>query len=168
MSPLCQRLIGNAWSRHDNMIRLLHILSSAVMFGVGIGAFWFMLTAVRSGSPAAVAVITRNAVRAEWFLAVPVSLIQPVSGYLLMLQLGYPLRSAWFSAVAVLYIVAGMCWIYLLKAELRLRDIAALHAAASVLPPEFYNVLQRWVRLALGAFAGVLLIFCLMVFRPGL
>ncbi len=150
------------------MIRLLHILSSAVMFGVGIGAFWFMLTAARSGSPAAVAVITRNAVRAEWFLAAPVAVIQPVSGYLLMLQLGYSFRSAWFAAVAVLYIVAGICWVYVVKAELSLRDLAALHATASVLPPTFYTVLQRWARLALGAFAGVLLIFSLMVFRPGL
>jgi len=150
------------------MIRLLHIVSSALMFGVGIGAFWFMLTAARSGSPAAVAVITRNAVRAEWFLAMPVALIQPVSGYLLMLQLGYPLRSAWFTAVAALYIAAGMCWIYLVKAELRLRDLAALHATASVLPTEFHSLLRRWVRLAVGAFAGVLAIFWLMVFRPGL
>jgi uncharacterized membrane protein len=150
------------------MIRLLHIVSSALMFGVGIGAFWFMLTAARSGSPAAVAVVTRNAVRAEWFLAVPVAVIQPASGYLLMLQLGYSFRSAWFAAVAVLYIVAGMCWVYLVKAEMRLRDLAALHASASVLPPMFYTLLRRWVHLALGAFAGILLIFALMVFRPGL
>ncbi len=150
------------------MIRLLHIVSSALMFGVGIGAFWFMLTAARSGSPAAVAVVTRNAVRAEWFLAAPVAVIQPASGYLLMLQLGYSFRSTWFVAVAVLYIVAGMCWIYLVKAELRLRDLAALHATASVLPPAFHSLLRRWVRLALGAFAGVLLLFGLMVFRPGL
>jgi uncharacterized membrane protein len=150
------------------MIRLLHIVSSALMFGVGIGAFWFMLTAAQSGNPAAVAVTARNAVRAEWFLAAPVALIQPVSGYLLMLQLGYPLRSAWFAAVAVLYIAAGMCWVYLVKAELRLRDLAALHIAASALPPGFHALLQRWVGLALGAFAGLLLIFGLMVFRPWL
>jgi len=150
------------------MIRLLHILSSALMLGVGVGAFWFMLTAVRSGSPAAVAVVTRNAVRAEWFLAAPVALIQPVTGYLLMLQLDYPFRSAWFIAVAALYITAGICWVYLVKAELRLRDLATPHAAASALLPEFRAVLRYWVRLALGAFAGVLAIFWLMVFRPGL
>lgn len=150
------------------MIRLLHILSSAVMFGVGIGAFWFMETAARSGSPAAVAVTTRNAVRAEWFLAAPVAVIQPLSGYLLMLQLGYSLRSAWFIAVVLLYMVAGMCWVYLVKAELRMRDLAARHSAAAALPPAFDGLFQRWRRLAAGAFAGVLLIFWLMVFRPGI
>ena len=150
------------------MIRLLHIVSSALMFGVGIGAFWFMLTAARSGNPAAIAVTTRNAVRAEWFIAAPVALIQPTTGYLLMQQLGYSWHSRWVAAVATLYIIAGMCWVYLVKAELRLRDLAAACSSSSVLPAAFGPLFQRWTRLALGSFAGVLAIFWLMVFRPGL
>ena len=150
------------------MIRLLHVVSSALMFGVGVGAFWFMVTTVRSGNPAAIAVTTRNAVRAEWFIAAPVAVIQPTTGYLLMLQLGYPLRSMWFYAVAALYIVAGMCWVYLVKAELRLRAIAAAHSTALAVPDEFGATFRRWTMLAAGSFAGVLAIFWLMVFRPGL
>lgn len=150
------------------MIRLLHVVSSALMFGVGVGAFWFMLTAVRSGNPAAIAVTTRNAVRAEWFIAAPVAVIQPLTGYLLMVQLGYPLQSMWFYAVAALYIVAGMCWVYLVKAELKMRSLAAAHTASVALPDEFGTVFRRWTRLATGSFAGVLAIFWLMVFRPGL
>ncbi len=150
------------------MIRLLHIVSSALMFGVGIGAFWFMVTAARSGNPAAIAVTTRNAVRAEWFIAAPVALIQPTTGYLLMLQLGYALQSSWFFAVVTVYVIAGMCWIYLVKTELKLRDLASVHSAASVLPAAFGPLFQRWTRLALGSFAGVLAIFWLMVYRPGL
>ncbi|MSR08223.1 MAG: DUF2269 domain-containing protein [Gammaproteobacteria bacterium] len=150
------------------MIRLLHIVSSALMFGVGIGAFWFMVTAARSGSPAAIAVTTRNAVRAEWFIATPVALLQPTTGYLLMLQLGYPLQSSWFVAVVALYISAGMCWVYLVKTELKLRDMTAGFSAETGLPAGFAPLFQRWTRLALGSFAGVLAIFGLMVFRPGL
>lgn len=150
------------------LIRLLHVVSSALMFGVGVGAFWFMVTTVRSGNPAAIAVTTRNAVRAEWFIAAPVAVIQPTTGYLLMLQLGYPLQSLWFYAVATLYIVAGMCWVYLVKAELKLRGLAAVHSTALALPEEFGVLFRRWTRLAVGSFAGVLGIFWLMVFRPGL
>jgi uncharacterized membrane protein len=138
------------------------------MFGVGVGAFWFMVTTVRSGNPAAIAVTTRNAVRAEWFIAAPVAVIQPTTGYLLMLQLGYPLQSLWFYAVATLYIVAGMCWVYLVKAELKLRDLAAAHSTSLVLPDEFGALFRRWTWLAVGSFAGVLGIFWLMVFRPWL
>ena len=98
------------------------------MFGVGIGAFWFVVTAMRSGSQAVAQVVTRNAVRAEWFIAVPVALIQPLSGYLLMRDLGYPLHSKWFAAVAALYVAAGMCWIYLVKAEISMRELLAANS----------------------------------------
>lgn len=151
-----------------NLIRLLHVVSSALMFGVGVGAFWFMVTTVRSGNPAAIAVTTRNAVRAEWFIAAPVAVIQPTTGYLLMLQLGYPLQSLWFYAVAALYIVAGMCWVYLVKAELKMRAVAAAHSSSPAMPDEFGALFGRWTLLAAGSFAGVLAIFWLMVFRPGL
>lgn len=149
-------------------IRFAHVLSSALMFGVGIGAFWFMFATVRSGNRAAIAITTRNAVRAEWFIAVPVAVIQPTTGYLLMLELGYPLKSMWFYAVAVLYMIAGMCWVYLVKAEISLRGIAAAHSMSAALPGEFGALFRRWTWLALGSFAGVLAIFVLMVFRPGL
>jgi len=150
------------------LIRLAHVVSSALMLGVGVGAFWFMVAAARSGNVAVFAVTVRNAIRAEWYLAVPVALIQPLTGYLLMLQRGYSLQSAWFAAVAALYIVAGVCWVYLVKTELRLRDLVMPHEASGELPPGFNPLFRRWVRLAAGAFAGVLAIFWLMVFRPGL
>jgi uncharacterized membrane protein len=150
------------------LIRLLHVVSSALMFGVGVGAFWFMVTTVRSGNPAAIAITTRNAVRAEWFIAAPVAVVQPTTGYLLMLQLGYPLQSLWFYAVATLYIVAGMCWVYLVKAELKMRAVAAVHSSAPAMPDAFGALFRRWILLATGSFAGVLGIFWLMVFRPGL
>jgi uncharacterized membrane protein len=146
-------------------IRWLHVVSSALMFGVGVGAFWFMTTAVRSGDPGAIAVTTRNAVRAEWVIAVPVSIVQPTTGYLLMRGLGYPLGSAWFWSVAAAYIVAGIAWVYLVKSEYRLRDLAA---AGGALAADFAGVYGRWRLLAFTTFAGVLTLFGLMVFRPGL
>jgi uncharacterized membrane protein len=85
-----------------------------------------------------------------------------------MLQLGYSLHSQWFAAVAALYIVAGMCWVYLVKTELKLRSLAAMHSTSVALPDEFGALFRRWTRLAMGSFAGVLAIFALMVFRPGL
>ena len=148
------------------MIRLLHVVSSALMLGVGVGAFWFMLTSARSGNPAAIAVTTRNAVRAEWCIAVPVALVQPLTGYLLMMQLGYSLRSWWFVAVVALYMVAGICWIYVFKTELQLAALADRHRGDSAMPAEFPPLFLRWTRLAVCSFTGVLGIFWLMVFRP--
>ena len=148
------------------MIRLIHIISSALMLGVGVGAFWFMLTAVRSANPMAIAVTIRNAVRAEWFIAAPVALLQPLTGYLLMLQLGYVLNSLWFVAVVALYVVAGICWIYVIKTELKLRSLAEQHANDGAMPDAFWLLFRRWTMLCICSFTGVLGIFYLMVFRP--
>lgn len=137
------------------------------MFGVGVGAFWFVTTTVRSGDVNAIAIATRNAVRAEWLIAVPVAVLQPLSGLLLMEALGHAYTSRWFAAVAVFYVVAGIAWVWLVKAEYRLRALAA-SAAGSVLPAEFGRLLARWRALALTSFAGVLVLFALMVFRPGI
>jgi len=150
------------------MIRLIHVVSSALMLGVGVGAFWFMLTSARSRNPAAIVVTTRNAVRAEWFIAAPVALLQPLTGYLLMMQLGYSLRSLWFVAVVALYVIAGMCWIYVIKTELKLRRLAEEHSSDSTMPTGFWLLFRRWTWLCICSFAGVLTIFWLMVFRPGL
>ncbi len=151
---------------NDLMIRLIHVVSSALMLGVGVGAFWFMLTTVRSGNPMAIAITMRNAVRAEWCIAVPVALIQPLTGYLLMLQLGYMLNSLWFVGVVALYMIAGICWIYVVKTELKLRNLADQHRNDSSMPAAFWPLFHRWTRLAVCSFAGVLGIFGLMVFRP--
>jgi uncharacterized membrane protein len=148
------------------LIRLVHVLSSALMFGVGIGAFWFMRAALRSVDVAAIAVTIRNAVRAEWFIAAPVAILQPVTGYLLMLHFNYALNSRWFVVVVTFYILAGMCWVYLVKAELKLRAMVA--ELPTLLTPQFHALVRRWQRLAMALFAGVLAIFWLMVFRPGL
>ncbi len=146
--------------------RLIHVVSAALMFGVGVGAFWFLTTTVRSGDVNAIAIATRNAVRAEWVIAGPVALLQPVSGLILMEALGYSYTSRWFIAVVAFYIVAGIAWVWLVKAEYRLRDLSAAAAGRS-LPPEFNRLLARWRALALTSFAGVLVLFALMVYRPG-
>lgn len=150
------------------LIRLIHIASSALMLGVGVGAFWFMLTTVRSGNPMAIALTLRNAVRAEWCIAVPVALVQPLTGYILMMQLGYSLRSYWFLAVVALYMVAGICWIYVVKTELKLRSLTELHRNDSTMPAAFGPLFRRWTRLAVCSFTGVLGLFWLMVYRPGM
>ena len=137
------------------------------MLGVGVGAFWFMLTSARSGNPAAIAVTTNNALRAEWCIAVPVALVQPLTGYLLMLQLGYSLRSLWFIAVVALYMIAGICWIYVFKTELKLSRLAEAHRGDDTLPADFWALFRRWTILAVCSFTGVVGLFWLMVFRPG-
>jgi uncharacterized membrane protein len=149
------------------VIRLLHILSSALMFGVGVGALWFVTTAAMSRHPAVLAVTTRNAFAAEMYFGVPVAIVQPLTGYLLMRQLGYGFDSIWFWSVAAAYSVTGIAWVYLVKSEFRLRRMTAPMSPIESLPG-FPAELARARALAAITLTGVVILFWLMVFRPGL
>ncbi len=137
------------------------------MFGVGVGAFWFVNTAAASRDPAALAVTTRNAVRAELFFGIPVAIIQPLTGWLLMLQLGYAFDTVWFWSVVAVYVVTGMAWVYLIKSEFRLRGLAAPMTPVAATPMLAAEILRART-LAAATLAGVVVLLWLMVTRPGL
>jgi uncharacterized membrane protein len=149
------------------VIRLLHILSSALMFGVGVGAFWFVNLAAASRDPGALAVTTRNAFRAELAFGIPVAIVQPFTGWLLMRQLGYRFDSVWFWSVVAAYIVTGMAWVYLVKSEFRLRGLTAAQTSIDAAPGVRAELRQARL-LAVVTLAGVVVLFWLMVMRPGL
>jgi hypothetical protein len=49
----------------------LHILSSTLLFGTGIGTAFSMFYANRSGDVRAIAIVARNVVRADWLFTLP-------------------------------------------------------------------------------------------------
>jgi uncharacterized membrane protein len=107
-------------------------------------------------------------VLADWIFTTPAIVIQPVTGAWLMVILGYRFDSAWFAWVAALYVVAGACWFPVVVIQYRLRAHAAGAGAWDTLPAGYYRLIRWWVGLGVGAFAAVLGLFALMVFRPGL
>jgi uncharacterized membrane protein len=71
-------------------IKLLHILSSTLMFATGLGAAFFMLRAYLSGNTEAMKITTRNAVLADWLFTTPSVVVQLATGLWLTWQLGIP------------------------------------------------------------------------------
>jgi len=107
-------------------------------------------------------------VLADWIFTTPSIVLQPATGIWLMVILGYRFDSAWFAAVAALYVFAGACWVPVVVIQYRLRDLAKEAAAWGSLPERYYRLMRAWVARGVGAFAAVLALFALMVFRPGL
>ena len=103
---------------------------------------------------------------ADWIFTTPAIVIQPVTGAWLMVILGYRFDSAWFLWVAGLYVLAGACWIPVVVVQYRLRALAAAASSWDALPAGYYRLMRLWVGLGVGAFAAVLGLFALMVFRP--
>ena len=68
-------------------LKLIHILSAIVLFGLGSGTVFYKVMADKSGDLAAIAITSRHVVLADWWFTTPTVLIQPLTGFLLAGQL---------------------------------------------------------------------------------
>ncbi|NIB39301.1 DUF2269 domain-containing protein [Pseudomaricurvus alkylphenolicus] len=148
------------------LLKLIHILSAVVVAGTGAGIAFFMLMASRSSNPAAIAVTARHVVLADWIFTAPAVLLQFVTGILLMLKLGYSFTSTWFFWVITLFVFIGVCWAPVIVIQYKLKALADRSLDAGELDPDFKNMMRLWVALGVPAFAAILVIFWLMVFKP--
>lgn len=149
------------------VVKLLHILSSTVLFGTGLGTAFQMLMAHRSGDPRVVARVAAQVVQADWWFTTPAVIVQPVSGLALVHLAGYRVEEPWLAAALGLYLLAGAAWLPVVGLQRRMRDLAAAAAVAGMpLPPAYHRLFRRWFLLGWPGFASVLAIFVLMVLRP--
>ena len=145
-------------------LKWLHIISSVLLVGTGLGSAFYMFFTNRSGNVQAQAVVTRLVVRADWWFTMPTVFLQPATGLAMAAMAGLP----WSTSMA-LYLVAGACWLPVVWLQLRMRDMAA-HAARSngALPPLYWRYARRWEALGYPAFVAMAVVFYLMVNKPAL
>ncbi|KAB8044260.1 DUF2269 family protein [Janthinobacterium aquaticum] len=149
------------------IVKWLHIVSSTLLFGTGIGSAWYLLFAVLSRNVAAIAVVTRIVVFADWVFTGTTMIAQPATGFYLVHLAGYPLHSPWLMYSIVLFVIAALCWLPVVWLQMRLRDLSAAAAAAGTpLPPAFWRYFKAWVLLGIPAFFAFLAVFYLMVAKP--
>lgn len=146
---------------------LIHIVSSTLLFGTGLGTAFFKYMNDRSGNLHAMAVTAKNVVLADWVFTSTSVIVQPVTGYLLADAMGIPVTHGWLSIALILYVVVGLCWLPVVYLQIKMRDL--LHDAieqGSEIPPHYYRLSEIWFWLGVPAFIGVVAIFYLMVFKP--
>ncbi len=150
-------------------LRLIHIVSAAILFGTGLGIAFFMFMAVKSGNLAYIASTARQVVIADFIFTAVAVVVQPVTGLWLALIVGYPLLSPWLVGTYVLYAVAAAAWLPVVYIQMRLADLAQRAFEQKVLlPDEFHRLFRVWFILGWPGFLSVLGIFVLMVFRSAL
>jgi uncharacterized membrane protein len=149
------------------VLKLIHILGATVLFGTGLGIAFFMWMANRSGDPAAIAHTARTVVIADALFTATAVVVQPLSGWLMMLMSGLSTYHRWISVTLALYVFVGLCWLPVIWIQVRLRDLAAAAAReGTALPARYHTLFRVWVWLGWPAFAGVLAIFVLMLWKP--
>jgi uncharacterized membrane protein len=146
----------------------LHILSSTILFGTGIGSAYYMFFTSLAGDARTVAHVVRLVVVADWVFTTTTIVFQPLSGLWLAHLAHMPLASRWLVWTFVLYLVAGACWIPVVFIQIRMRRLAEAAAAANAPLPDAYRRLFRWwTALGVPAFVSLVVVFWLMVAKPG-
>lgn len=145
-------------------VKWLHILSSTILFGAGVGSAFHLFASSLRGQVGGATGSARNVVLADWLLTTPSAIVQPFTGLWLIHRMQIPITTAWVGWSLALYALAIGCWLPVVWIQLRMRDeAAAAEGAGAPLPPVYRRLFHWWTGLGFGAFFLFVLIFWLMV-----
>ena len=150
------------------IIKWLHILSSTILFGTGVGSAFFMFMANRSRNLSHIHFAVRHVVIADWLFTTPAVIFQLLSGLYLVHLGGYHVTDIWIMAALSFYAFAGACWIPVVWMQVKMRDMATVALAnGQDLPPRYWIYDRWWIILGCLAFPAVTIVFWFMVAKPG-
>ncbi len=144
-----------------------HVVGACVLFGTGAGIAFFMVASNRSRDPALIAHVAGIVVLADTLFTATAAILQPITGWLLAREVGWPLTEGWILASLGLYVVVGMFWLPVVWIQIRLRRLAEEARDAGTELPEAYRRLYRvWFAFGFPAFGAVSAIIWLMLTKP--
>ncbi|PCI57277.1 MAG: hypothetical protein COB36_03150 [Alphaproteobacteria bacterium] len=148
-------------------VKTLHILSSTILFGTGIGIAFFMLRSYFTQDVHEKLYAARNTVLADYIFTFPAVIMQPVTGAWLVMQGGYDWMDLWLVITYVIYIIAGLCWLPVVWIQIQLKQML-IHSAENgeALPPRYNKLFKIWFLMGWPAFIGLVVVFFLMVMKP--
>lgn len=148
-------------------LKIIHILSGAVLFGTGAGIAFFMLRAHMTRNVATMAAVGSIVVLADFVFTATAVVVQPISGLGLIHLQGYSLTEPWLMVAYGLYVLIGICWLPVVWIQMELAKMAKqAQAEGEALPPRYFSLFRIWFILGWPAFAGVIGIYWLMVAKP--
>jgi len=149
-------------------MKTLHILSAGVLFGTGLGIAYFKWAVDRSGHVGAIRVTSEKVVIADWIFTSVAVVVQPITGIALAQIAGFPLLEGWIGYSLLLYVLIGLCWLPVVFLQIRMRDLARTADRDGMpLPDRYWRYCRTWHWLGVPAFSLLLIVYWLMVFKPG-
>ena len=152
-----------------SLLRWAHVIGATVLLGTGAGIAFFMVMAHRTGDAKIVAHTAATVVAADWIFTATAIVVQPISGALLAIAMGWRLTEAWIVASLGLYVFTGIFWLPVVRIQYRLRDLAReTDRSGGELPAEYQRLYRIWFACGFPAFFAVLAIIWLMITRPSI
>lgn len=148
-------------------LKWIHILSSTLLFGTGLGIAFFMWRAHLGGDPRVIAATARSVVIADAFFTAPAVITQLATGLAMVHMLNLPLGSGWLLWSLILFALVGACWLPVLRLQWQAQRLAQdAVSSGGPLSAAYFRAMRWWFWLGWPAFISVIAIFWLMVSKP--
>lgn len=148
-------------------VKWLHVLSSTILFGTGIGSAFYLLLSSLGNDARVIATVAKYVVIADWLFTATTAILQPLTGFWMMHLVGMPFGSRWIAWSTWLYVIALLCWFPVVWLQMRMRDLAQQAAQEGIgLPLAYRRYFLWWIALGIPAFLAFVAIFYLMVTKP--
>lgn len=149
------------------IVKWVHILSSTILFGTGIGTAFIFFVANRRRQIEEQAYATWLTVRADWLFTLPSGFVQFGSGLLLLHLTGHELTDLWVVLALALFFTALAAWAPVVWLQMQMaRMAAAAKAEGAPLSAKYWRYDRLWISLGFVGFPALLAVFWLMVARP--
>ena len=149
------------------LLKIVHVLGAAVLFGTGMGSALYMFIANRSGHIETIYQATKRVVIADWLFTGTAGLIQPITGFWMAYLKGYPIDSFWIMGSLTGYVIAGVFWLPVVYFQIRLRDLAKTALDTNQPLDMIYRVyFKLWFAFGWPAFIALIIVFYLMANMP--
>ena len=152
-----------------HLLRWAHIIGACVLLGTGAGIAFFMVMAQRVKDARIIAHVAGTVVIADWLFTAVAVVMQPITGALLAMEIGWRMSEGWIVVSLALYVFIGLLWLPVVWIQIRMRNLAREAArTATPLPAAYDRLFRVWFACGVPAFAAVLTILWLMLKRPGI
>lgn len=148
-------------------IKFIHVLSSTILFGTGIGTACVMLYGHLTRDTHVIAAIGRYVVLADWMFTTTSGVVQLLTGLLMVYLVGYSFSLFWIWGSLVGYLIAACCWFPVVYLQIKMRDLAIqANNDKTPLSDKYYRYFQIWFWLGWPAFISLIIVFYLMTNKP--
>jgi len=150
-----------------SLTKTLHIISSTILFGTGLGIAFFMFCARYAKNIHEKYYATRFTVLADYIFTAPAVVLQPLTGIVLIMNGGFDPNALWLHLTYGLYALAGICWLPVVWIQIQMKRILAeCVATGAEIPARYSKLYSIWFWLGWPAFFSLIGIFYLMVAKP--
>lgn len=148
-------------------LKFIHVISSTILFGTGIGTACTMLYGHYTRDVDVLAAITKYVVRADWVFTLSSGIVQPLTGLWMVYLVGYSFTSFWIIGSIIGYLIAAFCWFPVVYLQIKMSQFAVkAKQNQTELPLTYFRYFRYWFCLGVPAFSSLIFVFYLMTNKP--